>query len=961
MSTPQVYGRVSAALITADSLENRRSALGLLMTSGVANLFRRGDITEDEARRRITTIIDSGQIPNPAVLRELTGALDGSTLLRQGQPIPGDPLDVGFKLLGLAAPFFSTPAQIALGITGEFGASSVRTAVRLLDDPNNILTGQFAPPRPNAIAFAGAVALEQLKTFAEQEAALARIYADVIPETSARLGIGEPVANVGSRIAGEFTGEIAESIRRALNATTGELPGAIRELEQRVSARIDGLDATTAETLEILRRREGERAKARALEAVRQREQRIQQEVTGAITVVDAFARHVLRDARAADLATGTLRAAQSVQQLVSSFVSGPLGVLGFAGGIASVVGGLFGLFGGGPDPTAQRLDEIDRKLGQITDLLIEGFEHLDRRLSDVLTLSQQILQQTARNTRVLQAQLDQLQSRVDFLTERTIVAGRGPFEAELQGLGVALANAVLQGSPPLESVVTSSISTFENHARNISRRPEVNGRLFGPSADGISIGLSQTDDIRTLVGNLDFVVAQAESGVALRDPNPPAPGHWSRAAQGALEFLVLVPQTSDALAADTLTGLWQDGTALKASVLAATNSDLLRSLLDRYEALALRELSSALFARTLDELAADLLGADVAGSEADLPQFFRGQVGLLPPHPFFDTGLQLKYLLSVLAWRVSDANDALAVNPRSVDLVGERRDLALFLSEALARETAGGAQATEVSGGRTVLRQQVREAALASVRDRLLGDVERLRLSVPRLADSRRVRDVDEALLAVHALALSRGVTLPEFDVPSLRVRPRPQPQSVYEVDEGQFRSAVVELCRMAADDFAGALVRPRRATDDPTRLFRLASSPLGFASAALPTGGPANPDGRQTHARIFLTEPFNFRQATDQAERYLQFLLGTFPGIRAIEIEFERLPPYVRRTDAATTRRTAHHYLTRPLGPNDPPSELALVSRESVAEGGRSRFANELWVFTRRSGAFDRAADTV
>src|SRR5215213_7042379 len=116
MSTPQVYGRLGSALITADSLENRRSALGLYMTAGVASSFRRGDITEAEARRQINTITGSGQIPNPHVLQQLSAALEGSRILEQSRDSSGTMLDAQFKLLGLTSPLFSMVGGVVVGL-----------------------------------------------------------------------------------------------------------------------------------------------------------------------------------------------------------------------------------------------------------------------------------------------------------------------------------------------------------------------------------------------------------------------------------------------------------------------------------------------------------------------------------------------------------------------------------------------------------------------------------------------------------------------------------------------------------------------------------------------------------------------------------------------------------------------------------------------------------------------------
>jgi hypothetical protein len=361
------------------------------------------------------------------------------------------------------------------------------------------------------------------------------------------------------------------------------------------------------------------------------------------------------------------------------------------------------------------------------------------------------------------------------------------------------------------------------------------------------------------------------------------------------------------------------------------------------------------------------------------LEQHLDNKVSLLSPHGFLEIGVSFRYLLSVLTWRVSNVGDGLSAHPSAVDVVTDKPSLSTYLKEALLRETAASPSAAvpEIRDGKSYLKDGVRTAMVQAFRQRVAVDIDRLRGGLSNIATSRRVRDMDEALLGVNVLATSRGITLDplpdRLTVPLLRVPPRRQkPNSVYEVDEHALIDDLRILCRAAVDEFATV---QGEVTDAVTGERLLVPAPLGLPGTVMPTGAPKNDDGKRTHARLVFPEPFNWRQIKEQISRYDEWLMQTFPNINRYEGLFAPqphdgargllLPPYVRGAGAATPLRQHAFYYTRAAGPADPPSELALISREVKALAGdgvpSSRFPLELWVFTRKSGAVRRDLDRV
>lgn len=987
--TSELYGRLAGTLVTADDREQQKSALGLFMTVGVAGRFSRGEIDAVEARRQIDVITRSGQIPDASALKAVTDALSGSKVL---DPLMDRTLDESFKLLGMTAPLFSPAGGVTVTLASQYGAP----IVRYLNDPDNVLTGQFAPPRPDPIRLAGAAAWAKLDQMVRDHGELADIYKRTVPQVSTRLRIGQPRELLAEALLGDFKGTLSPELKglliNAMSAGRGDLPGALAKLEGGIYERLNALERTSKDVLEILRQQMKEQDRRRQLEEAAVREKFIQQEVTGAITIVDVLTRHVLGDPQAANTITGCLRAAQSTYQLVSGFIAGSIGVLGFAGGVATVFTGLLGLFGGVPDATLQRLDEIDRKLERLTKLLIEGFKHLDRRMTQLLQVSHDTLRLVVHQGAVQEGMLTGLDQQVDDLRDWVENAARGQIERPLNHLANQL-RIQLVARRPLDPHALENLTTLATHANEDSRRPEMNGRLRNPSIRGVSDQLVRTGDIRTIIGNLPFVARHA--GVPLPEDDLPDVTHWSRAVQGALELLVLVPAVHPDVVSNTLGEFWRGGNFLKAAVLAATSPDPMLSLLDRYEAWAVRGRSNAGIAPTADEVVEQLLVAELLPGKSHR-QHVDDHLLLAQTHPLFELGTPLHFLLAVLAWRCSDTNDSHAVNPRAVDLMSNSSALAAYLNqlldadpkrleteaksleeEAKALEDDGKKAEAEAkrgaaeerkqeaeawkkgivetrNGGKRFVREQVQKTVMRALRDRLSGDIDRLRGNLPALAHSRRVRDVDEMLLGVHAVGRSRTtegdkrLELPLPETPLLRVPPRALPQNVYQIDGGAFSREVARLCRAAGKDFVDEV---GEVVDQKTGLCKLAQPPLGFRGVVRPTGAPGNTDGRRTCVRLFLPEPLNWTQAIDQSERYFAWLLNTFDRVRPFENL--RLPLHARQTDAATTKQVSHRYLHRTPGPEDAPCELALVTRESAVDGGGVKFSLELWVFTGRSGS--------
>jgi len=81
METSEVYGRL-AANVLAGNPEAQRSATGLFLTVGVADRYHKGDISEDEAREQMRTIIDTGQVPDAIAVKALNDALHSIRGLR---------------------------------------------------------------------------------------------------------------------------------------------------------------------------------------------------------------------------------------------------------------------------------------------------------------------------------------------------------------------------------------------------------------------------------------------------------------------------------------------------------------------------------------------------------------------------------------------------------------------------------------------------------------------------------------------------------------------------------------------------------------------------------------------------------------------------------------------------------------------------------------------------------------
>jgi len=951
METSEVYGRL-AANVLAGNPEAQRSATGLFLTVGVADRYHKGDISEDEAREQMRTIIDTGQVPDAIAVKALNDALQNSNTLGQ-TPFDGilfGALDQGFKGFGVvAAPVFSSPAgAITVGAVAAFGAP----LVKYLEDPDNILSGQFAPPRPDSVLLAGSVAMEQIDRITRQNEQLAQIYRDTVPQSALPLKIGDP--NSAEALAGALPGELAEPIQQLLRADAASQRAALSALEGRLYKRLDGLDSTTKDMLSFLKEEKDERERQKKINEAQQQEQYIHQEIAGGITLIGAFAHYVLRDQDLEKQVTGCLQAAQTVQKLFSSFVGGSLGPLGLAGGVFDTVKSLCGIFGGGPDAVVQKLDVIDKKLDRMTKILIEGFQQLDRRLSDVLTLAHLTLNEVVEKKRIDEEQFNKLNTKLDYLTNITVSAARAQFEGPLTEMARAIHSKII-GGESVENEVGDYLSKLVAHARDHSRRPEMNGALPDGSPAALSDSLERIADIRTTIGNLQHAVNLAAGNITLVDQNPPDVKHWSRAVQGILELLTMVPTANLAEASDHLQSLWTDGNALKASVLSATNPDLFVKLLDQYEATSLRERSNAAVVRTLDEQVDEILGNPIGLGES-LPKHLENLVSLLDSENL-NIGTGFRYLLSVLSWRLSNVGDPLNTNPRAVELISDKRTLTQYLIEVLACEAApegssGGGSLTETRENQTYFRTVVRETIMKGLRAHIATDIDRLRSSLPQIAKCRRVRDVDEALFGINALARSRGVSLEDVKTPLLRIPASKQPNSALEIENSVFTSLVTDFCHSASNDFATI-----QGEDVGSGALRFKTSPLGFEALAVKTGAPGNPDGKTTHVRIFLPAPLNWRQAEEQLDRYEPWVLAAFLGISRYDLPLLGLPPYVRRTDSQNTHEQDFRYYHRAINGDDPPSELALISREVSGPGayevGKSSYKIELWVFTKRSGA--------
>ena len=184
----------------------------------MADRYRKGELSDAQARQQIGTITQSGQIPDATALRTVNDALSGAKLTSPEETPFDSVLEQGFKAFGvLAAPMFAIPsAALTISAVSAYGAP----LVRYLTDPNNILTGQFAAPRPDPILLAGAAAMEQLNRLTRQHDDLVQIYQDIVPQEAARLRVGDP--NAVQSLAASMGGELAASIQGLLAANEPE-------------------------------------------------------------------------------------------------------------------------------------------------------------------------------------------------------------------------------------------------------------------------------------------------------------------------------------------------------------------------------------------------------------------------------------------------------------------------------------------------------------------------------------------------------------------------------------------------------------------------------------------------------------------------------------------------------------------------------------------------------------------
>jgi hypothetical protein len=392
------FGRLAANLIATNHNNMRTTGVGLFLTTGIANRYKNGAITSEEAVRQIQAVVNS--FPDSHHLREISEALKGSSNLATTK-FDGM-IDKEFQVFGaIAAPAFTSLAGAAtLATVSLLGP----VFVRYLNDPDNILSGQFAPPRPDPIQHIGAVAMEQLDRFIIEEGSLVDIFNNAgipaLKDTIEMLGLGQ--ANPLESLANSIDSALGQAIKSVVNASNGDVENALKELEESIYNRMDVLSASTEQIIAIVGESNRSEVLKKEIEELRRKEQYIHQEITGAITILDSFTSKVL-GAEAARKVTGCINAAQTAMQLFSGFAVGSLGPLGFAGGMVSVFQNVFSLFSGaGPDPLVQRLDELEKKMDRMTKIMTDGFEHLDKRLIDVLHLSQTILQEVVFSRRAV-------------------------------------------------------------------------------------------------------------------------------------------------------------------------------------------------------------------------------------------------------------------------------------------------------------------------------------------------------------------------------------------------------------------------------------------------------------------------------------------------------------------------------------------------------------------------------
>ena len=942
MTLAETYSRLAALATIQLPPEKQKAIYGLYLTTNVATAFQHGTIDEAEARIRIKAIIESNTIPDPIAVQALSDSLKGSKNL--DNTVFDDSLKTFFQVGGIiAAPLFATPAgAITVGLISAYGAD----AVKYLGDPDNIFTGQFSPPRPNPILLTGAVAAEQLSRVVSQEETLRKIYSEFAPQATSSIKLLD--SDGSEQLATSIGGDLSKPIKDLLVANNAQLGQKLDALQSGIYAKLDGLEVTTKEIISALKTESDARERQRRIEIAQRQEKIIQQEVSGAITLVDSFTRFVIGDADKAKKITGCLKAAQSTYQLVSAYIAGSLGPLGLAGGVVGVMQNVFGLFGGGPDPVLAKLEEIEKKLNKITDILIQGFEHLDQRLTDVLNLSIRILNEVRENGQIVQGRLNVVEQKIDHLVAIATSIARTQFEKPIADLAFNMRDEITAGNS-IQGEARRNLTILSKAATLDSRESVMNNSITAHDTEGIADLLEHLGDIRMGLGLLPFIVSSVNQRMSIQDINPPDVKFWSYSVQGILELLVAAPGINPDVVKIHISELWIEGNKTKSSILTATCKDFLFSLLDIYEVASIRELSNGTVNATLDELVSEMLESPIA--EISFEQHVNNMI-LLTQAPFFlTTGTFLRFLLSVLTWRVSEVGDNLSVNPRSVDIVSDRLSLSAFIIATISAQTSG--EVIEVRDGNRFFTKDIKSTILKALSQKITLDTNKLRSGIATTSVSRRVRDLDEALLGLSAIAISRQIKLDNITIPLLRIPYLDKPSNIYEFDYDKLTNALKQICLMAENNFDDLI--GDSATDSGYHVLK--SSFFGLTGLVLPKGAPENPDGKRTHVKLFMPSPLNWVQALEGLPRYENCILKTFDGIKLLHVPL--FPKYIRDADFSITVNKNMAYYSRRARPLDPPSELALIVREKklspgvLADRGHTIFTIEIWIFTKTSGA--------
>jgi hypothetical protein len=874
--------------------EDRKRYAGLAIAVGIAQHYASDRINGGaRARREFDSLIRSGMISDPAIIKGMTNALQGKLDSEELNSLAEDAKRV-YGAVGAVVGLFHPGAGVAVTQIGEWGPS---IADALLD-PNSPVA-LYPQPRLDPILAAGAFSFKTITDQVEatnQTAALVRDYLTSPTGLNIRL-TGDPLADVDQLSQGDRD-FIQNAIIAARNHSAADFKTALTGVADKLFAEFDKVNATSAQLLMLMKdRQKKEEAEQKARESEAHR-RFIQNEIAGGISIVSNLASLVFGDPQLGKQISGVYDAVSGAASLISSFSAGSIGVFALTGGIGNIASGLFGLFGPSQnDFLIAQLNRLEQKIDALIDIVKQGFEHIDKRLTEIQDLSLEILRELAVGNQQITSRLRQLDESLDNLSRfvrQTTWQERENAISQALLVAKGILSAPGQRHLGRESLATAvaAIARFQDEC---GQEPHAGRSLGVGTLSALADFVGARESVGYQIGFLPLVSSVMFVPTSLnQDRTPrvyPNPDRWCEVSQALLHLLALHSDQRISQPLEFVKKQWFQGAALRTDMVNVMLPDALEHAARRLEALSLRDRTCNGVA-TLEAYLDRVARSEAVAVNQNPPNAIIRLRNALEtaedfPTDFQELALALRFTLALHGWRLSADNGRDRYRLADAQLICCRKELAEFAVVA-------AADVTQDLVARHVNVEQnwplVVDGIVAGFRKRMQEDLTRARVLAGTLRqmppeERQRCGALDVVLRETLAFSTVHGIHLEPGPAPTTHLLHLSKLESARTVSPDAFKTYVKQLVAASSTEFASMIGENAQRDAGFVPLKNVIGERGG---SALVRGGPNNAAGARSVARIDLPSPVNLEDADEQLELYHAMITGAFD-----HLEWDEYPP--------------------------------------------------------------------